>query len=438
MSLYSDTGDFFSSSDEPIKPKPKAKTPPPGGAPPPVWAWGPTTTNQGNWGNFFALGLCDNGGFLIPQLYLGNWGCLVSYKFEYTITSNGVGTPGGLPFWCWATSGNGVTCGTAGPNGTHQYLGTAGNDQYYRIETTGPCAYSQGACQGWHDPWFWGVYADTYTITPTHCECDGVVSACPPPRTKTILGPSAISCCDQGVFGGPGTPTGILHEWVYSYHLDWIYDFSDPEHTLDPSLSLITPLMFPPIGFGTPSPNPSPCTVYGAQPQYTPSPGIPFTPAGTPMTVQDFHSLASCTQLMHMGVSPGAPMQTAPTIGYQFHLQNLTANLDYPNQVSFCEWRTDWDTKMTNWYTGGQIGTQPTFTSPVPLNNNPGGLMAHELWGMTTTQAEDITLAFCCPDVLSNNPGSFAHYGTVLYPPADLTVSPPINSSQVIAEWVYP
>ena len=104
MGLYSDIDDFLDSSDRPRKSKPSSSQPPPPQPPPlPVWSW----TNPTIWCTLGChTATCPpSGTLLIPSLLnMGQSSCSQSFKFEYTLTANNAGTPGGVPFLCTTTN----------------------------------------------------------------------------------------------------------------------------------------------------------------------------------------------------------------------------------------------------------------------------------------------------------------------------------------------
>ena len=80
------------------------------------------------------------------------------------------------------------------------------------------------------------------------------------------------------------------------------------------------------------------------------------------------------SQLIAQGYTSPSAGGTGFPSGY--HMQNLNANLDYPNQSTICEWCTDWS----------NAGSIPNTIDNRVLN-----------WGWTQAQAE--ALCSCCPAI---------------------------------------
>lgn len=122
------------------------------------------------------------------------------------------------------------------------------------------------------------------------------------------------------------------------------------------------------------------------------------------------------SQLIAQGyTSPSFGGASPPGFPGGYQMQNLSANLDYPNQSSLCEWCADWQ------QAGGVPGTfgGPVWGGTVPNPHFPS-------WGMTVAQAE--ALCNCCPTLPSGlfgpptPPPAGTTYGGLSIPPTGTVV----------------
>ena len=224
----------------------------------------------------------------------------------------------------------------------------------------------------------------------------------------------------------PGTstlctdPTNPWSQMPYAYRTSWWHDPNDPNMVYTNQITLPGPWALP---TQNQPPNPSPW-----------GPSIaPYTNIDSSYQSTQTNSLNMLIQGQNFGGIPTASLgpwldtSVVPNVTHPSHvrMENQTANMDYANQSSICEWCADWIDGIPTgtWSTGLGVftpgGINPTGTGSLPGAFNPQVLnwpmFIANGWGLSEAEA----MCDCCPAI---DPGITA------WP------FPPQNGA-VIAEW---
>lgn len=388
--MYDIIKDASSSSDYSDKPCPKPK-----GSPPLTqWSWLQAPTPS--YSIMYMSGGCVAEGFIE-----GHWDtgvvpvgapCNISFSVRVSITVN-TDPPNAIP------PGNIAT--TPDPPGTYvphpwnsnaDWVGGNATQGIYLLETTGQSTIADQTIS------FTNLYANDYIMEVIDCECNGTPGTPPAnvggttypdmPRyySKTVAGQLMSGCCGST----PGS--AILNTMPTGFPGDkWPHDQSN--------FGMNYPL-------GGTSYGPAPGTIQNPY-------NFPVGPYGAGATVPP-------------------PYQTSiPNLVY---MANFTANIDYPNQSTLCEWCKDWwDGIPTGTWSSTGVFT-PGGINPTGIGSFPGAFdqrvlnwsllptylsqtLGYSFTGMSIAQAEEA--CSCCPDLLNTG---FSSATWVIPPSADWVV----------------